>query len=221
MWKPGPEARSQKDGFPLLASGFHGFWLLSRANLLGIKLYNHSFLDRQVDIFALRQSQDSSGHGLAVQLQPVRGSTAANQLQGADDLNIFLHFFFHANLVPHGNLERRNIDLLAIHQDMAVPNKLPGLGVGRSKTQPHENVVQSPLELSQEIFSGDAFLPDGLLEVGPELILEYAVNTLHLLLLAQLEPVSDDFRFAIVAVLSWSEVSFLNPASRLEAAFPF
>ena len=31
--------------------------------------------------------------------------------------------------MAYRDLERRNVDLLAIHEDMPVPDKLPGLGV--------------------------------------------------------------------------------------------
>src|SRR6476660_7483392 len=72
--------------------------------LLRVKFDDHSFLDRQVDVFALRHTDDSSSYALAVQFEPVRRSAAADEFHGADDLNILLHFFLHADLMAGGHL---------------------------------------------------------------------------------------------------------------------
>ncbi len=71
-----------------------------------------------------------------------------------------------------------------------------------AKPKPHEDVIQAPFQLREQVFAGDALLASGLLEVRAELVLENAVHPLHLLLLAQLQSVSDDLRLAIPAVLA-------------------
>ena len=90
---------------------------------------------------------------------------------------------------------------------MAVPDELPRLVVRRCETQPDEDVIQPAFELREQVFAGDAFLPDGLLEVGPKLVLENAVNPLHFLFFAKLKAVSDDLRLAIAPVLARREIA--------------
>src|SRR5262249_28366086 len=73
-------------------------------------------------------------------------------------------------------------------------------------------------ELGEQVFAGYAFLAHSLLEIRPELVFKHAVDALDLLLLTQLQAISDDFRFTIAAVLSRRKVSFFDPARRFEAA---
>jgi len=74
-------------------------------SLFGVQLHNHSFLDRHIDIFTFRQGQDFARNGIAVQFQPVRRSTAANEFERAGDLDILLHLFFDTDLVADHDLE--------------------------------------------------------------------------------------------------------------------
>src|SRR5205823_7956591 len=119
---------------------------------------------------------------------------------------------FDADLLANSHLIRRDIDLLAVHENMSMPDELSGLCMRCGEAETDQNVVQPAFKLRQQVFARYAFLPDCLFEIGSKLILEYAVNTLHLLLLAQLKSVSDDFRLPVVAVLTWGEVSFLDSA---------
>src|SRR6185369_12176924 len=64
----------------------------------------------------------------------------------------------------------------------------------------------------QQRHAGDASRPLGRLEVPPELVLEHAVNALHLLLLAKLQAVSRKLRLPRLAVLSRREVPLLDRA---------
>src|SRR5215510_13507061 len=100
---------------------------------------------------------------------------------------------------------------------MAVTHELPRLRVRCSKPEAHQNVVEPALELCEQVFAGDALLPHGFLEIRPELVFEHAVDALDLLLLTQLESISDDLRFTIPAVLARREVSLFDCARRLEA----
>src|SRR5204863_437217 len=69
--------------------------------------------------------------------------------------------------------------------------------------------------------AGDAARPLGGLDIAPELILEDAVNPLHLLLFAQLQPVAGQLRLARLAVLAGREVALLNRAFFRIAPLPF
>ena len=137
-------------------------------------------------------------------------TTASDQLERADDLNILLHLFFDTDFLPDGDLVRRDIHLFAVNKDVSVPDELPCLGMGRGKTQTHQNVVQAPLQLSQEVLTGNAFLADGFLEVRAELIFKNAVDALHLLLFAKLQSVAEDLRSTPAVLLGGSDT---EPAS--------
>src|SRR5262245_29837558 len=104
---------------------------------------------------------------------------------------------------------------------MSVPDILSRLRMVDSESDSYENVVETPFELCKQIFAGDAFLANRAFKIRSELVLQHAVDALHFLFFAQLQPVSDDLRFTIVTVLPWREIPFFNPARRLETAFPF
>ena len=56
--------------------------------LLRIKFDDHSFLDRQVDVFALGEAQNPPRHACRIQFEPMRRSTsAAIVLESARSLN--------------------------------------------------------------------------------------------------------------------------------------
>ena len=78
-----------------------------------------------------------------------------------------------------------------------------------------------PFEQLQQRHAGDAARPLGGLEVAAELILEHAVDALHLLLLAQLQAVARELRLPGLAVLPGREVALLDRALLGIAALPF
>ena len=63
-------------------------------------------------------------------------------------------------------------------------------GARRREAEAVGDVVEAALEQLQQRLAGDAAGPLRLLEVAAELILEHAVDALHLLLLAQLHAVA-------------------------------
>src|SRR5690606_28739333 len=91
---------------------------------------------------------------------------------------------------------RRDVDLLAVHQEVAVAHELPRLCARRREARAIDDVVEPALEQLQQRLTRDAARPLGRLEVAPELVLEHAVDALDLLLLAQLDAVADDLRAA-------------------------
>src|SRR5215831_18667612 len=104
---------------------------------------------------------------------------------------------------------------------MPLAHDLPRLSVRCCKAEPHEHVIQPPFQLRQQVFACNAFLTDGFLEVRSELVFENAINALHLLLLAELEPISDDLCLTIAPVLPRSKIAFLDSAGRLETTLAF
>src|SRR5262245_55060731 len=108
-WAP---ARWQRSVFSVFENLSKAFFNLDFRNLLRIKFDDHSFLDRQIDIFPLRQAEDLSSNGLTVHFKPVWSSTAADEFHGAGNLDVLLHLFLERNLVTGDDLIGRYVDLL-------------------------------------------------------------------------------------------------------------
>src|SRR6185436_7816153 len=124
------------------------------------------------------------------------GGIEAQPLRGLVGLERFLHglerlapaavlAYLHAIAGLHG--VRRNVGGRAVDREVAVGDELPGLGSRCREAEPEDDVVQPGLEPLQEGLAGDAGGPFGLAVVVPELALEHAVDTAHLLLLAKLD----------------------------------
>src|SRR5438094_758075 len=104
---------------------------------------------------------------------------------------------------------------------MAVADELSRLSVRTGETEADENVVQTAFQLDEKVLAGHAFLADGAFKISAELVFKNAVDALDLLLLAQLQTVTDDLSLASLTVLSRRKVSLFDGARRLEAALPF
>src|SRR5262249_53136272 len=84
---------------------------------------------------------------------------------------------------------RRDRHPLAVDEDVTVAHELPGLAAARREAGPEHDVVEAQLEEAQQVLAGDARLLVRLRVDELELLLEQAVDTAALLLLAQLEQV--------------------------------
>src|SRR6476659_9558734 len=104
---------------------------------------------------------------------------------------------------------------------MTVTHELPRLRTRCRQAEPIGDVIEAPFEQLQQRFAGDPPLPLGRFEVAPELIFQHAVNALDLLLLAQLHAVTDELRFARLAMLTGREVPLLDRALLRVAPLPF
>jgi hypothetical protein len=69
---------------------------------------------------------------------------------------------------------------------------LPGFFPRRTEAHPINDIIQSPLEQLEKIFTRDAFLPRGFLEIPAELPLQQPIDPFQLLLLAQLDLIFGD-----------------------------
>ena len=81
-------------------------------------------------------------------------------------------------------------------------HQLSGLIVRRRETEANDNVIEAPLQLGEQVVAGDTLLACRLFEVAPELVFEDSVDSLHLLLLAQLKAVAHNLRFPVPAMLA-------------------
>src|SRR5579862_8035741 len=125
--------------------------------------------------------------------------------------------FADRNLFANTHLVGGNVDLAAIHLNVAMTHKLARLTTRHAEAQAVDNVVQAALKLLQEQFAGDAFGAGGLLEIISELAFLGEVNTLGLLFLAQLQAVAHDFRLTVLAVLAGSKIALLDGTLIAEA----
>ena len=103
---------------------------------------------------------------------------------------------------------------------MPVPYELAALGLRAAEAQAVDHVAEAALELLQEELAGDALLRARALEGEGELPLQHAVESLHLLLLAELEAVA--LRLLLdagpLAVLAGDVVALFDRALLREAA---
>src|SRR5579859_1822591 len=118
----------------------------------------------------------------------------------------------HGDLFADRNLVRRNVYLASIHGYVAMPNQLSSLAARNRKAQAIDNIVQSALELLQQLCTGHALSARGLFKVVAELLFQREVNALSLLLLTELQSVANDLGFAVFAMLSGSEVALFDRA---------
>src|SRR5258708_4143012 len=112
--------------------------------------------------------------------------------------------------MTHADLERRDVHLFSINEDVSVTDQLPRLIVGGGKAQTQDHVVEPPLELGEEVFARDALLASRLLEIRAELVLENAIDAFYFLFFAELQAVPDDLRPAVVAMLSRREIPLFD-----------
>src|SRR5206468_3595066 len=89
------------------------------------------------------------------------------------------------------------------------------------KSQAVDDVVQTPLELLQQLLAGHALGLRSLLEVVAELAFLREVNALGLLFFTQLQTVANDLGFAVFPMLSGSEVTLLDRTLVAEALCAF
>src|SRR5262249_48999818 len=107
---------------------------------------------------------------------------------------------------------RRDVDLLAVDQEVSVAHELPRLRPRRREPEAVDHVVEPSLEQLEQRLARDAASPLGRFEVPAELILAHALDSLDLLLLAQLDAVAGHLRFPRLAVLPRREIALLDRA---------
>src|SRR5829696_5641190 len=168
------------------AASCHLF-LSFEAELLGVELDDQRFLDRRVDLGALRPLEDLAGQPFVVGLQP--------RSDGGGEVGCVAHDLLGARPVLERDdvvrldLVAGDVDAAAVDREVAVTNELAGLRARGGEPEPVDDVVEARLEDSEQVLARDPTDAIRLLVVGAELVLEQAVVAARLLLLAQLEQV--------------------------------
>src|SRR5699024_946144 len=128
-----------------------------------------------------------------VNVQPCRDQTSAGHLQ---NILISLSGFvllFDLNHVTGLYLIGRDIDLLAVYQNMLVIYNLSGLLTGTAKAHTEQNVVQSALQQAKQVLTVLTAHTVCLLIVITERLLQNAVDEFGFLLFSQLHSILADF----------------------------
>src|SRR5437588_256405 len=100
-------------------------------------------------------------------------------------------------------------------------HQLPRLTPGDPEAEAINNVVQAALQLLQKHFASDALSPGSFFKIITELAFLGEVNTLGLLLFAQLQTVTYDLGLAVFTMLSRGKISLLDRTFVAEALGAF
>src|SRR3954454_21127154 len=157
--------------------------------LLRVQLDDQLLLDRGVDDLAGRQCVDQDAHPVGDDLDPGRHRSAAGFGAGDDERRHLEALRPHLDDVVLGDEERRDVDLLAVDEEVPVLDQLAGHVAAVREPGPVDDVVETPLQDLQQVLTGLAGTPVGLLVVTAELLLEHAVDAGALLLLPLLQQV--------------------------------
>src|SRR3954467_11854233 len=157
--------------------------------LLAVELDDQLLLDRGVDDLAGRDRVDQDAHPVGDDLDPCRDRSTAG-LGARDDERRHLHARrTHLDDVVLADEERRDVDLLAVDQEVAVLDELARHVAAGREAGAGAAVVEPTLEQLEKVLAGLAGTPVGFLVVTAELLLEPAVDAGALLLLPLLQEV--------------------------------
>src|SRR5581483_4347117 len=179
-------------------------------DLLAIQLDDQLLVDRQIDIFTLRQRGYTAFVIIAVTFHPVRGVVMARKsLSCFQDCQLRTRFA-DRDFVSHAHWIRRNIHLTSVHVNMAMANQLTRLTTGNSKSHAVNNAVETALKLLQQDFAGNTLRADGFLEIIPELAFLGEIHALGFLFFAQLQAIAHNLRFSVLAMLAGGKVALFD-----------
>src|SRR3954468_1681716 len=157
--------------------------------LLAVELDDELLLDRGVDDLTGRHRVDQDAHAVGDDLDPCRNGPAAG-LRSGDDKRGHLHARrSHLDDVVLADEERRDVDLLAVDQEVPVLDELAGHVAAGGEAGAVDDVVEPTLEQLEKVLAGLARTPVGFLVVAAELLREDAVDARALLLLPLLQEV--------------------------------
>src|SRR3954451_9942125 len=156
---------------------------------LRVELDDQLLGDRGVDLRPLRQGVDEDAQRVRHDLQPSGDRTVPEVLLGHHEGQHVPGLVPDVDDVVLRDPVARDVDLLAVDQEVAVPHELAGLTPGLRQAGAVDHGVETRLEQAQELVAGLALATVRLLVVGAHLLLEQAVREAGLLLLLQLQQV--------------------------------
>src|SRR3954469_14315999 len=157
--------------------------------LLRVELDDELLLHGGVDDLPRGQPVHEDAHPVGDDLEPGRHDPLAGHRPGDHEGGELERALPHLDDVVLAHPVAGDVDLDAVHQEVAVPDELAGHVPGRREAGPVDDVVEPRLEDAQQVLAGLAGPAVGLLVVATELLLEDAVDARGLLLLAHLQQV--------------------------------
>ena len=154
-------------------------------HVLGVVFDDQLFVDLFRDLVAFGNRYQLTGELFAVGLDVRRNHGDRAVVQGLLDLRVLRHFFFEADDLVDANFIRRNVDLLAVDEDVAVIHQLACSPNGAGEAEAVNHVVQTALQQLKQYVTGNALAVEGAFDVAAHLFLENVVAEAKLLLLFQ------------------------------------
>src|SRR5215211_4260571 len=158
-------------------------------SVLRVQLDDQLLLHRRVDDLPGRQRVHEDAQLRRDGLEPRRHGALAGGLASDDERRELVRALPHRHDVLLADPVGRDVDLDAVHREVAVAHQLAGGVAGRREAGPVDDVVETGLQDAQQVLTGLAGATVRLLVVAPELLLQDAVDAGGLLLLAHLQEV--------------------------------
>src|SRR5580704_17239320 len=182
-----------------------------QAKLFRVKFDDELLVDgRRLNVVAARQRSDFGFEGVFIDFKPGHGVAALRDVTRVENHGVVMHIRAQRNFFAGADQIRRDIHLLAVHENMAVENNLASLSARAAEADAPDNVIEPALEHDDKVFAGRAFGTLGFLVEIAELAFEQSVGALDLLLLAKLQAVSGNLRTARLAVLAGHEIPLFD-----------
>src|SRR5215471_10841198 len=173
-------------------------WVLLHHSSAGVELDDEVLFDTLLHLVSLRQCEHLARLLLLVERQPGRNGAYSGRLEReGDDGAVPMP---HPDLVAGLQLVGGDVDDPAVHVEVSVGDELTGLPPRGGEPQPVDDIVETQLEVAEEVEAGDPALSHRRVEVVAELPLEQAVRAPRLLLRAELQPVVRGLSPACLAV---------------------
>ena len=178
-----------------------------------VPLDDLGFLNLEREFVTLWHAEEFAGEFVRVDFDEANGGwTGFHGFLDALQWGLFLEGDHIVDLAEVG----RDVDLLAIDEDVSVVDELTGTCAGAGESDAIDEVVQAGFEDAEEGESGDGRLFLGDQEETTELTLVKAVVEAEFLLFSKLSAVFGWFSFAVLSVLARAICSFLELISSFE-----
>ena len=153
--------------------------------LAGVEFDDQLLVDERVDFLAGRNADDGSGEFVAVHADPLRSGDGLGEIDSALAELLAAGGFFQSDDVAGFALVAGDVDLVAIHADVAVADVLPGGVAAVGESEAVNDIVETEFQHLEEDFPGHALAALGFGEEAAEGFFQHAVLVTELLLLAE------------------------------------
>src|SRR3954451_5228839 len=122
-----------------------------RVSLLRVVLDDELLLDREVDLGPDRDLVHEDAHPRRDGLEPGGDDALAVGLASHDERGHLQRLLTHVDDVVGGDLEGRDVDLLAVHQEVAVVDQLASVATRAVEAGAVDHVVEAALEQLEQV----------------------------------------------------------------------